>query len=167
MLRHILFAALALAAVPAMAQQVRSLGEGESSPPASIDDLAWLAGSWAGTGFGGESHESWLPPVNGRMAGIFHQSNGGEIRFYELLQLVPRDGSIVLRLKHFNADLSGWEDDSAGSAIEFPLVAIEGETAYFSGLTYQRVGEDGLRIYLNISRNGAVTTEAFELTRIE
>jgi hypothetical protein len=165
---RIFIALLALAMMPAhlAAQNVRSLGDGES-PPATIDQIAWLAGSWAGTGFGGESHESWLPPVNGQMAGVFHQSRDGEIQFYELLQFVERDGSLVLRLKHFNADLSGWEDNSAGSSVEFPLVAIEGDTAYFSGLTYQRVGEDGLHIYLRIRSDGETRTVSFELTRID
>lgn len=148
------------------AQEVRSLGDA-TSPPATLDQIAWLAGSWEGTGLGGESHEAWLPPVNGQMAGIFHQSSEGALQFYEILQFVERDGSLVLRLKHFNRDLSGWEDNSAESAVEFPLVAIEGDTAYFSGLTYERVGEEGLRIYLRLRSGEETRIETFELTRID
>lgn len=164
-LRSLLWIALALAA-PAAAQDVRSLGNG-TSPPASIEQLGWLAGSWAGTGLGGESHESWLPPVHDQMAGIFHQSRGGDLQFYELLQVVERSGSLVLRLKHFNRDLSGWEDKSAESALEFPLVAIEEDAAYFDGLTYERVGEDGLRIHLELHQAGDSRIETFELNRID
>ncbi|MBC2779035.1 DUF6265 family protein [Parasphingopyxis marina] len=166
MRRLIAILSLLLLPLPVAAQEVRSLGEGES-PPASIDQIAWLAGSWQGTGFGGESHESWLPPVNGQMAGIFHQSNDGELRFYELLQFVPRDGSLVLRLKHFNADLSGWEDNSAETAVEFPLVAIDGDTAYFSGITYSRIGDDEMHIHLRLSSNGETRIETFTFTRID
>ncbi|MEM8696850.1 MAG: DUF6265 family protein [Pseudomonadota bacterium] len=150
----------------AIAQEIRSLGEG-TSPPATLDQIAWLAGSWAGTGLGGESHEAWLPPVNGQMAGIFHQSSDGELQFYEILQFVERNGSLVLRLKHFNRDLSGWEDNSAESAVEFPLVAIEGDTAYFSGLTYERFGEDGLNIYLRLRSGDETRIETFALMRID
>ena len=157
---------LAVSAATAPAQEVRSLGDG-TSPPATIEDMAWIVGSWAGTGLGGESHESWLPPIDGQIAGIFHQSNDDEIQFYELLQFVERDGSLVLRLKHFNRDLSGWEDNSGASAVEFPLVAISDNAAYFSGLTYERVGEDGLRIHLRLRQDGESRIESFELNRID
>ncbi|MCA1749522.1 MAG: DUF6265 family protein [Parasphingopyxis sp.] len=155
-----------LAATAAPAQDVRSLGEG-TSPPATIDQMAWIVGSWAGSGLGGESHEAWLPPVAGQIAGIFHQSRDGALQFYEILQFIERDGSLVLRLKHFNADLSGWEDNTAESALEFPLVAIEEDAAYFSGLTYQRVGEDGLRIHLRLRNEGEDSIATFELNRID
>lgn len=148
------------------AQDVRSLGEG-TSPPATLDQIAWLAGSWEGTGLGGESHESWLPPVHGQMAGVFHQSSEGELQFYEILQFVERDGSLVLRLKHFNRDLSGWEDNSAGSAIEFPLVAIEDNAAYFSGLTYERVNEGHLQVHLRLHDDGETRIVTFEFARID
>lgn len=150
----------------ALAQEVRSLGDA-SSPAATVDQLDWLVGSWEGTGFGGQSHEAWLPPVGGQMAGIFHQSNDGELVFYEILQIVPRDGSLAVRLKHFNADLSGWEDNSAESALEFPLVAIEGQTAFFSGLTYELVDTDTLHIHLRLRRGGEEGIETFVLTRID
>ncbi|MGP1352931.1 MAG: DUF6265 family protein [Parasphingopyxis sp.] len=151
---------------PLLAENVRTLGDG-TSPPATLDQIAWLEGRWQGTGLGGESHEAWLPAVNGQMAGIFHQTSDGELQFYEILQFVEREGSLVLRLKHFNRDLSGWEDNSAESAVEFPLVAIEGETAYFSGLTYERAGEDGLNIYLRLRSGDETRVETFALTRIE
>ncbi len=163
-----LFIILACLAMPSQlaAQEVRSLGEG-TSQPATLDEVAWLAGRWAGTGLGGQSHEAWLPPLHGQMAGVFHQSSDSELLFYEILQIVERDGSLVVRLKHFNRDLSGWEDNSAESAIEFPLVAIEGETAYFSGLTYQRVTETELHIHLRLNSNGESRIETFELTRLD
>jgi Domain of unknown function (DUF6265) len=148
------------------AQDVRSLGEA-TSPPAALDQIAWLAGSWEGTGLGGESHESWLPPVHGQMAGIFHQSNDTGLQFYEILQVVERDGSLVLRLKHFGSDLRGWEDNSAGSALEFPLVAIEDNAVYFSGLTYERAGDDRLNIHLRLHSDGEARIETFEFTRID
>ena len=150
----------------ASAQEVRSLGD-SMPPPATIEDMAWIVGSWEGTGLGGRSHESWLPPVSGQIAGVFHQSADDGLVFYELLQFIERDGSLVLRLKHFHPDLSGWEDNSAGSAIEFPLVAIEADAAYFDGLTYERIGEDGLRIHLELHQDGTNRIETFEMNRID
>lgn len=148
------------------AQDVRSLGEA-ASPPATIEQIAWLSGTWEGSGLGGESHEGWLPPVNGQMAGVFHQSSDGELQFYEILQVVERSGSLVLRLKHFGRNLSGWEDNSAESALEFPLVAIAENAVYFSGLTYERIGENGVQIHLRLHSEGDARIETFALTRID
>lgn len=33
------------------------LAEGAASPPAVLADMAWLAGSWTGTGLGGQAEE--------------------------------------------------------------------------------------------------------------
>lgn len=166
MLRAVIAISLALGASSAAAQEVRSLGDA-ASPPATIDQMAWIVGSWEGTGLGGESHESWLPPVGNQIAGVFHQSRDGELQFYELLQFVERDGSLVLRLKHFNRDLSGWEDERAESAVEFPLVAMAGNRAYFSGLTFERLGEDAMRIHLRLGEDGETRIETFEMNRID
>lgn len=165
-MRKTCFAIVALLcfAASAEAQEVRTLGEGVS-PPAQIEQLEWLVGRWDGTGFGGRSQEAWLAPVAGTMTGLFEQSGDEGQVFSEILQIVPRDGSLVLRLKHFNPDLSGWEDNSAASAIEFALVAIEGETVYFSGLTYQRVAPDRLDIHLRLHQDGVARVETFELVR--
>lgn len=69
-------AAIGLAmAVPATAQHTRSLGNG-SSPPASIDQLAWLAGSWVGTGMGSDVTETYSAPLGGRITGHFAMADG-------------------------------------------------------------------------------------------
>ena len=51
-------------------------------------------------------------------------------------------GSLEYRLKHFNADLTGWEEKA--EVRSFPLVAREGDAWYFDGLTVRRDGADGL-----------------------
>lgn len=164
-MRLIIIIASLLLPAQLSAQEVRTLGD-QSSPPATIDQISWLAGGWQGTGPGGDAHESWLPPVAGQMAGVFHLVQDEEVQFYEIMQMVSRGGSLMLRLKHFHGDLSGWEDNSAESAIEFPLVAIEGNTAYFSGLTYQLVDEDTLHVFLRLHDNGESWIATFEFERI-
>lgn len=159
------FAALLLP-MPAAAQDVRTLGDGES-PAATIDQVAWLAGCWVGSGMGGVSQECWVPPIGGQMEGVFRQGRDGAVQFSEILQIVERDGTLAVRLKHFNADLSGWEDNSAESAIEFPLAAIEQNAAYFSGLTYRLADPDTLHIYLRMRRGGETEIISFELTRMD
>jgi hypothetical protein len=54
------------------------------SAETSIDDFAFLTGYWSGTGMGGQSGEVWMPPSDGRMFGIFKQSNGNGLIFYRV-----------------------------------------------------------------------------------
>lgn len=150
-----------LVAMPAAAQDVRTAEPGAAPPRASIEDLAWLIGHWEGEGLGGQSFETISPPVAGQMAGHFQQVKDGKVQFYEIYQFVPVGDSIVLRLKHFNADLTGWEEKDR--TVDFPLVAIEEGALYFSGLTMRRVGTDGLESFVRIgSQDGRIASFRFK-----
>lgn len=122
-------------ALPLAAQETRVGEEGFQSPPATLDRMDWLIGQWVGDGIGGApALESWLPPTGGTMVGTFVQQNeDGAIQFTEHLYLMEEEGTLVLRLKHFNADLTGWEEKDG--MLTFRLVAIEDCAAYFHGLT--------------------------------
>ena len=85
----------------------------------TIDDFSFLTGYWQGEGFGGDSEEMWMPPVDGKMFGIFKQSANGELIFTEFMEITQSEGDWLLRLKHFNPDFSGWEEKS--DFITFPL----------------------------------------------
>ena len=124
---------------PAQAQQTRSLAPGASSPKAAIEDVAWLAGHWEGEGLGGRSIETISPPAGGQMVGHFQQLEDGKVQFYELYEIAPKDGSLVMRIKHFNADLTGWEEKD--KSMVFPLVAVETNAVHFDGLTIRRDGD--------------------------
>lgn len=133
----------AFAALPALSHaappDLRSLADGATSPPAAIKDVAFLSGHWIGDGLGACSEELMAPAAGGQIMGMFRQMKPeGGLRFYEFYHIAEHEGSLVLRIKHFNPDLTGWEDKDA--RVEFPLVAIEGTTAYFDGLTFSRSG---------------------------
>ncbi len=147
----VIFAAfMALAGLPATSQaQETRVGEpGFESPPAKIGQMAWLVGQWHGVGIqGAPAHESWLPPAGGTMVGTFVQETGQDpadtgIMFTEHMYLMEEAGTLVLRLKHFNADLTGWEERDG--MLTFRLVALEECAAYFSALTLRCDGPDGL-----------------------
>ncbi len=117
------------------ARETRMGEEGFVSPPAGLEEMDWLVGQWVGEGIkGAPAMESWLPPMGGTMVGTFVQETpDGEIMFTEHLYLMEEEGSLVLRLKHFNADLTGWEEKD--HMLTFRLVAIEDCAAYFHALT--------------------------------
>lgn len=109
--------------------------EGFESPPATLAEMDWLEGQWIGTGIqDAPAMESWLAPSGGTMVGTFVQETpDGTIMFTEHLYLMEEAGSLVLRLKHFNPDLTAWEEKD--DMLTFRLVAIEPCAAYFHALT--------------------------------
>ena len=93
-----------------------------AAPPATLADVAWLQGSWEGEGIeGAPALEAYAPAAGGQMVGHFRQLNkDGTVMFYELITIVEEGGSLAYRLKHFNADLTGWEEK--GKVVSFPLI---------------------------------------------
>jgi len=89
----------------------------ENSPKARIEDVAWLAGRWTGDFSGGAGEEVFAPPAGDSMIGMFRLVKEGRIVFSELIYIVEEEGSLVLKLKHFDRDLKGWEErTSRGSS---------------------------------------------------
>ena len=133
------------AQLPLTEHTLRSDGAAPS-PAASLDDVAWLTGRWTGEGLGGVVEESWLPPTGGAMVGVFRMTGEDGVRFYEIMILAQEGESLVLELKHFGPDLVGWEERE--ETVRFPLVARDGQTLWFDGLTLRRDGNDGLTVWV-------------------
>ena len=82
------------------------------SPEASIADIDWIEGHWRGEAFGGFTEEIWSPPVVGVMMGMFRHIDGRkkEITFYELMSIEEIQGTIILKIRHFDKLLHAWEE---------------------------------------------------------
>lgn len=160
----LLTAALMAASAPPAAGQTlltehtRARDAAATPPAASVEDVAWLTGRWVGEGLGATAEEAWLPPAGGAMAGVFRVVRDGRVEFYEILTLAEESGSLVLTLKHFGADLVGWEERE--DTVRFPLVHREDDTLWFDGLTIRRDAPDRMRIWVALSREGEAPREA-------
>ena len=140
------------------------LAEGAKSANATIQDVAWLAGNWSGTGLGGVSDETWGTPNNGVMVGTYRLVINNKPIFYEMMWMMEHEGSIILRLKHFSAELVGWEEKD--KTVDFRFVNKVGNRVNFSGLTYEQTSKDKLTIYLALrQKDGTLKEESFVLTR--
>jgi hypothetical protein len=134
------------------------------SPPATADQARWLLGHWKGPGLGGVSEEIWAEPVGGVMMGMFRLVQNDKPSFYEFFHLAEDNGSLVLKLKHFNPDLTGWEEKDG--FVTFRLLKLAPNEANFGGLTYRLADDDTLLVFLAIrDRDGNVREEKFELMR--
>lgn len=140
----------------------RRLGDAAPSG-ATVADLEFLVGRWVGEAFGGVAEETWNPVLGGEMIGTFRLISDGQPVFSEILTLVEEEGRVIMRLKHFHPGLIGWEEKA--DSVVFPLVAVSGSTAWFSGLTFHRQGDE-LIGYLAMSHEGEVTEEVFRYRRV-
>ena len=132
------------------------LEDGEERPAATIEDAAWLAGSWTGTGFGQRFEEVWNPPSAGTMIGLFKLFNDDGVAFYELLLLSVDEGSLSLKVKHFNADFTAWEEK--GDFVNFKLVKKEPDALHFGGISFYRRDADTIDGYI-VMRKGDEVAE--------
>jgi hypothetical protein len=140
------------------AQEVHQLKDNEVAGKGKLSDLAWLTGNWKGTGLGGNCDELWLPAVDSSMQGIFRFYDNGKLAFTEYMNIIQEDSSLTIKLKHYNSDLSPWEEKEKW--VTFRLIKIEKQTAYFNGLTYQRK-KNKLIIKLNFHNKEKTWIETF------
>ncbi|MFC3713616.1 DUF6265 family protein [Sphingoaurantiacus capsulatus] len=143
---------------PAYAAETRSAVPGAPSPKATLADLQWMVGTWEGEGLGGAVRESYSPPAGGQMVGHFRSLRDGKPAFYELVMLAEVDGSLEYRVKHFNPDMTAWEEKA--QVVRFPLVAVEKDVWYFNGLTIRRTGPDSVTHFVRIGSKDGKTSEA-------
>jgi hypothetical protein len=133
------------------------LSEGEEAPAATLSDASWLAGSWTGTAFGSQFEQVWSAPSVGSMVGyfkLFSEEKG--VNFYELMLLTVDDGTLSLKVKHFNADFTAWEEKA--DFVNFRLVKIEEDALHFAGLSFYRRDDNHIDAYI-VMRNGEELTE--------
>lgn len=163
-LRAVVVASFVLAAAPLAAQTPNTIPAPADAVRATIADIAWLTGEWTGTGLGGVSEETWSAPAAGGMIGMYRLLVDGKPSFYEFMNLVEENGSLVLKLKHFNPDLTGWEDKD--KFVSFRLAKLAPNEAWFGGLTFRRLDANRMETFLAIrERSGAIREERFQMTR--
>lgn len=168
---------MVLASMPGMAaaqgteQQGRTpntvrLAPGAPGPAARVADLRWLAGTWEGEGLGGSVDEVWSEPAGGAMVGYFRLVRDGKPVFYEIMTLIETAGSVEMRLKHVNPDMTGWEEKS--DFVTFRLVRQDEGGLYFEGLTFRRDGADRIEMFLALRdrATGTFREEKFVYRRV-
>jgi hypothetical protein len=146
------------------AQDVMKLSSVAERGKGSVAQLSWLAGYWVGTGLGGQCEELWMPANDSSMHGVFRFAEKGSLQFTEYM-VIEQDGkSLMLRLKHFGGGVQPWEEKEKW--IEFPLVKLEGQTAWFDGLTYSRKNQE-LIVKLHMKSGNTIRVEEFIFRKSE
>jgi hypothetical protein len=153
----------------ALFSMVLPLSAADPKPPASVADLAWIAGQWQSQKGGDQLDEHWSTPASGTMMGMFRWIKDGKILVYELLVLEDGARGPVLVFRHFGAGLIGWEEKDkplrcplAGGGPGEAAFACEGTS---TRLTFRRVGDNGLTVLLERQKDGQARTDEFVYTR--
>ena len=162
-----LFALLVSGLVQAQNEFPNTLSYNDSigSPPANIAAVSWLAGHWRGEAFGGITEEVWSPPLAGSMMGAFKLVINGQVSFYELETIIEENSTLILKLKHFNNDLTGWEEKD--DTIDFRLVKMTDNKVYFEGFTLERISDNEINMFV-VTEDGEQQSEVkFNYKRVE
>lgn len=103
-----------------------------------LDNLSWLTGCWKGTGLGGVVEECWLRSPDDVFTGVFQLVKDGQQQFSEIVMIAEFDGTLGMRVKHFDADFDQWESDK-GVGPTFPFVEMGEHYIQFDGLRYELI----------------------------
>lgn len=144
----------------------------ETAPVAAstvtLDAFAFISGRWVGRSENGLIEEIWTEPEGDAMVGLFRMVSADRARFYEFQNIAIEDGNPVLRIKHFNPDMVGWEEKT--ESVVFTLRQVAGQTAVFdevdaevpTSLHFERTKDDKLLITLRKIRDGEARDSRFE-----
>ncbi len=122
------------------------LADGEEHPKAILEDASWLVGSWSGTAFGKRFEEVWNPPSAGSMVGMFKLFGDDGVSMYELMVMTVEDGTLSLKIRHFNPDFSAWEDKDEDVTLR--LVKKEDDALHFGIISFYRRNDDHIDAYV-------------------
>jgi hypothetical protein len=129
-----------------------------------LENIAWISGNWKGEAFGGIVEENWSEPSGDSMMAVFKLINDGKVSFYEIEIIREIENSLVLQLKHFHGNLKGWE--TKDETVDFPLKEITADKVVFEGMTFERISENEMTIYVDIHQeDGSLETVKFNYTK--
>ena len=132
--------------------------EGSLSP--QLKNISWITGNWKGEAFGGQTEENWSEPSGGSMMATFKLISDNKVVFYEIEIIREIENTLILQLKHFDKDLKGWE--TKDETVDFALKEITENKVVFEGMTFEKVGDKEMNIYVDIKQdNGTIETVKF------
>lgn len=155
MTTHLRLAALVLAAAFGAGMVIDHRGTASAQTSHSINDLAWLAGSWAGPDGNLHHEEHWTAPRGGAMVGMHRTIKDDRMAEFEFIRIEERDG-VLIYLSMPNG---------RSPATLFPLRTLERERVVFENaqhdfpqrIIYWKAGND-LRARIEGTTDGKTTS---------
>lgn len=143
----------------------QNAGNEREKPAAQVklEDLSFICGHNRGELEGAIIDEHWSEVGGDTMIGMFRQIKNGKAQMYEFLTIEQTANGPVLRLKHFDPGLVGWEEKAQASS--YALVRWKPNEAVFerndkaTRITFRGTSKDTLEV--DLERTGK-KTEIFQ-----
>jgi hypothetical protein len=139
--------------------------------PCTLQDLSWMAGSWANSATPERAQERWSLAPDGVLMGLAWEFPAGKNGFAEVMTVRADGASIAMFLRHFDGALSkAWEERDA--PMVFTAANCERDSVVFDGqrehsgehMSYRRTG-DKLAIVADFLHHGTPDHEEWHMVR--
>ncbi|WP_445456211.1 DUF6265 family protein [Flavobacterium sp. HNIBRBA15423] len=127
------------------AQNTLHYNDEKGSEKATLNDISWLVGNWKGEAFGGTFQENWSNPLGNSMMFDFKLVVDGKVVFYEIGHIIEKDKTLLYQIKHFDANLKGWEEKDQSE--DFRFIKKESNRMYFDNFTFEKVSDNEVNLY--------------------
>jgi len=77
-------------------------GSSFAGPPATVADLAWMTGNWAGNLGPNQLEENWIMGEGGSIAAMVRMTGEGATSMFEMITIEEVDGSLVLHIQQWD-----------------------------------------------------------------
>jgi hypothetical protein len=132
------------------------------SPSASVADLAWMSGAWAGPLGPQQLQENWSHPAAGTLAGLIRIIANDETSMIEMALIEDSDDTLMLRVRQWRPGFIALADEP----LTMKLVEIGDRRVSFAAtgpgalksLSYSRPSENAFHVKAEPSMG-----EAFEV----
>ena len=131
-------------------QNTLQYNDEKGSPSATLQDVKWLSGNWKGTSPFGICQENWDEPSGKTMMFCFKLISDNKVSFYEFGQIIEKDKTIEMQIRHFSSDLKPWEESMPEI---FNFIKTEDNKLYFDGITYEKIGDKTMNVYVYLEES--------------
>jgi hypothetical protein len=73
-----------------------------AGPAATIDQLAWMTGTYAGQLGSNQLEENWIKPEGSSIAALVRMTGNDATSMFEMITIEEVDGSLVLNIQQWN-----------------------------------------------------------------
>lgn len=74
-----------------------------AQPSATVDQLDWMTGNWAGMLGPNQLEENWIATEGGSIAAMVRMTGNGGTSMFEMITIEESEGSLVLHIQQWDA----------------------------------------------------------------
>lgn len=75
----------------------------QAAPPAAtIEQLGWMTGNWAGNVGSAQLEENWIAAESGSIAAMVRMTGGGDTAMFEMITIEEVEGSLELNIQQWD-----------------------------------------------------------------